>query len=129
MSVDFGVDMEKVRDFLKGKSEKRRLLLDERYERACQDFEGIVVRVANELNPLRIYQWGSLLDRKRFSEISDIDIAVEGLNGPEDYFRTVGIAMDMTSFPMDVVEIEKVPQDVANRIRKKGRVVYERKDL
>jgi len=54
---------------------------------------------------------------------------VEGLNGPEDYFRTVGIAMDMTSFPMDVVEIEKVPQDVADRIRKKGRVVYERKDL
>ncbi len=129
MSVDFGVDMDKVRDFLKGKSEKRRLLLDERFERACRDFESIVTRVAAELNPVKIYQWGSLLDRRRFSEISDIDIAVEGLKGPEDYFRTVGIAMDMTSFPVDVVEMEKVPSDIAERIRRKGRVVYERKDL
>ena len=39
-----------------------------------------------------------------------------------------GIAMDLTSFPTDVIEIEKVPQDVADRIRRKGRVVYERKD-
>ncbi|RKX69817.1 MAG: hypothetical protein DRP60_16270 [Spirochaetes bacterium] len=128
MSVDFGVDMKKVREFLKGKTEKRRLLLDERYERACRDFESIAGRVADELNPVRIYQWGSLLDRRRFSEISDIDIAVEGLNGPEEYFRTVGIAMDISSLPVDVVEMEKIPSDIADRIRKKGRIVYERKD-
>ena len=87
MSVDFGVDMEKVREFLKRKSEKRRLLLDEQYERANRDFDRIVARVIDELNPLRIYQWGSLLDRRRISEISDIDIAVEGLNGPEGFFK------------------------------------------
>jgi len=127
MSVGFGVDMGKVREFLKRKSGKRRLLLDEQYERACRDFEKIVARVINELNPLRIYQWGSLLDRIRIREISDIDIAVEGLNGPEEFFKTVGIAMDMTSFPVDVVEMEKIPADVAERIRKTGRVVYERR--
>lgn len=128
MSVDFGVDMDKVREFLKRKSGKRRLLLDEQYERANRDFERIVARVIDELNPLRIYQWGSLLDRRRISEISDIDIAVEGLNGPEEFFKTIGIAMDMTSFPVDVVEMEKIPADVAERIRKRGRVVYERRN-
>ena len=128
MSVDFGVDMDKVREFLKRKSGKRCLVLDEQYERANRDFERIVARVIDELNPLRIYQWGSLLDRRRISEISDIDIAVEGLNGPEEFFKTIGIAMDMTSFPVDVVEMEKIPADVAERIRKRGRVVYERRN-
>jgi hypothetical protein len=30
---------------------------------------------------VRVWQWGSLLDRSRFSEISDIDIAIEGFEG------------------------------------------------
>lgn len=128
MPMDFGVDMDEVREFLRNKAEKQRLSLDERFEHACRDFEEIAARVAAELNPLRIYQWGSLLDRRRISEISDIDIAVEGLNGPEEYFKAVGIAMEMTSFPVDVVEMEKIPAGTAERIRKKGRVVYERKN-
>ncbi len=59
---------------------------------------------------------GSLLDRERFSEISDIDIAVEGLTGPEEFFAALGIAIEGTGLPVDVVELEKVPSDVAERI-------------
>ncbi len=120
--------MEKVRAFLREKSERRNNLLDERYEHATQDFEEIVARIVIEVNPLRIHQWGSLLNRKRFTEISDIDIAVEGLSGPEEFFKTIGIAMNMTSFPVDVVEMERLPTGTAERIRARGRIVYERRD-
>ena len=80
------------------------------------------------MNPRRIYQWGSLLDRKRFSEISDLDLAVEGLNGPAEFFQALGIAMNGTALPVDVVELEKLPADIAERIRKRGALVHERSD-
>ena len=50
---------------------------------------------------------GSLLDRELFSEISDIDIAVEGLTGPEEFFAALGIAIEGTGLPVDVVELER----------------------
>ena len=81
-----------------------------------------------QVNPRRIYQSGSLLDRKRFSEIFDLDIAVEGLNGPAEFFQVLGIAMNATTLPVDVVELEKVPAEVAERIRKRGALVHERRD-
>ena len=49
--------------------------------------------------PLRVYQWGSLLHPEHFSEISDIDIALEGLSSPEEYFAILGDVMNMSSFP------------------------------
>ena len=106
---DFGVDLDEVRAFLAGKEKRRRAELDERYAQATRDAHAIVAEIAAEVNPRRIYQWGSLLDRKRFSEISDVDIAVEGLNGPAEFFRVLGIAMDGTTLPVDVIELEKVP--------------------
>ena len=84
--------------------------------------------IAAQVNPRRIYQWGSLLDRRRFSEISDLDIAVEGLSGPAEYFEVLGIAMNATALPVDVVELEKLPVDVADRIRRRGVLVHERTD-
>jgi uncharacterized protein len=127
MTAETGIDLEKVRTFLKEKTERRRKAVDERFACASRDFDKIVADIIAQVNPFRIYQWGSLLHRKRFSEISDIDIAVQGLKGPEEFFEVLGIAMDGTPLPVDVVEIEKLPCDVAKRIRKQGRVVYERR--
>ena len=81
MDEDFGVDLDRVRAFLAEKERRRRLAVDERYARATRDARAIVSEIAAQVNPRRIYQWGSLLNRDRFSEISDLDIAVEGLNG------------------------------------------------
>ena len=128
MDEEFGVDLDQVRAFLADRAQRRRLAVDERYARATRDARAIVSEIAAQVNPRRIYQWGSLLDRERFSEISDLDIAVEGLNGPAEFFRILGIAMNGTAFPVDVVELEKVPADVAERIRKRGALVHERRD-
>ena len=101
---------------------------DERFAQATRDARAILSEIVTQVNPRRIYQWGSLLDRKRFSEISDVDIAVEGLNGPAEFFQVLGIAMNGTALPVDVVELERVPADVAERIRERGALVHERRD-
>ncbi len=74
--------------------------------------------------PKAIYQWGSLLDRDRFSEISDIDIAISGHISAEVFFEMFGKAMDMTDFSLDIVELEKIHPLHARNIREKGRLVY-----
>ena len=128
MDEEFGVDLKRARAFLADKERRRRLAVDERYARATRDARAIVSEIVAQVNPRRIYQWGSLLDRERFSEISDLDIAVEGLNGPAEFFHVLGIAMAGTALPVDIVELEKVPADVAERIRKRGALVHERRD-
>lgn len=128
MAEQFGVDLDRVRAFLADKEERRRERIDARFARATRDARAIIAEIATRVNPRRIYQWGSLLDRARFSEISDIDIAVEGLAGPEEFFAALGIAIEGTCLPVDVVELEKVPSDVAERIRARGALVHERRD-
>lgn len=128
MDEEFGVDLDEVRAFLADREQRRRARIDERYARATRDARAIVSEIASQVNPRRIYQWGSLLDRKRFSEISDLDIAVEGLSGPAEFFQVLGIAMNATALPVDIVELEKVPEEVADRIRRRGALVHERRD-
>ena len=122
----FNIDLDAVRTFLLNKERERTRLLDEQFAQASADFESIVSMIAEYFKPDRIYQWGSLLDRSMFSEISDIDIAVEGLHGPEAFFELLGKASPLTRFPLDIVEMERIGDDNARYIRETGRMVYER---
>ncbi|HUX19771.1 MAG TPA: nucleotidyltransferase domain-containing protein [Spirochaetia bacterium] len=119
-------DVEIAREFLKRRTARRREHLQGRLVDARRDFESIVERLVRDFRPLRIYQWGSLLDEQRFSEISDIDIAVEGLNDPLAGLRAAAEAQELTTFPVDLVELERIDPLHAVSIRTKGRLVYER---
>ena len=77
-------------------------------------------------NPVKIYQWGSLLKADGFDMNSDIDIAVEGINSTENFFELYGEALSMTNFPIDIVEMEKIDPIHAESIKKHGKVVYEK---
>jgi len=114
--------------FLEAKREHRQRALTARFEQATADAQRIVRMIAEGYFPRRIYQWGSLLERRRFQEISDIDIAVEGLKGPEKIFEIYAEAEKMTDLPLDIVEIERIHPLHAQSIRERGRVVYERPD-
>ena len=98
-----------------------------RFERAKKDCKRIVDYLISEFNPKRIYQWGSLVYPERFSEISDIDIAVEVDVPPEEFFRMLVEVDNMTDLPVDIVEIDKIHPHHADSIRKYGKLVYERK--
>jgi len=96
------------------------------HERACADFASIVDMAIREFQPRRILQWGSLLEPQEFDEHSDIDIAVEGLADARAFLDLLGKAVDMTDFPVDLVEWEKLDPDSRESIMRRARVVYER---
>ena len=76
-------------------------------------------------SPVRIYQWGSVIEPAHFAEYSDIDIAVEGLRGAEEYFALIGQAEKLTRFPLDIVELEHIEPEFARLIRSQGRLRHE----
>ena len=93
---------------------------------AQEDFCRIKEMLVQVYQPRRIYQWGSLLHPERFQEISDIDIAVEGWGDPMTGLHALDAACQLTRFPVDLVELERIDPAHADTIRKEGRLVYDR---
>ena len=75
--------------------------------------------------PSRIIQWGSLLNRHLFNDISDIDIAIEGIESAERFFALLKDAETLTDFSLDIVRLEKIDPVHKESIVKKGKVVYD----
>ncbi|HEX9975389.1 MAG TPA: nucleotidyltransferase domain-containing protein [bacterium] len=121
-------DYKKARQFLEKKEQDRKQFLDKKFNQACQDFKKIIDFIILKYNPKKIYQWGSLLNREHFSEISDIDIALEGITSAEQLFEIYGAIMNMSDFSIDLIQIEKIEPEFAELIIKNGRVVYERSE-
>jgi predicted nucleotidyltransferase len=119
-------DIAGARRFLDRKRAIRKAANTERWELADADCRKIVAMIIERYRPLRIYQWGSLLNREMFREWSDIDIAVEGIPGPEVFSSLYGDADRMTNFPLDLVEMERVHPLHAETIRTRGKLVYSR---
>ena len=110
--------------FLRRREAERKRALDARFQVAWVEFHRIVEMIAAEFAPRRIWQWGSLLHRDRFSERSDIDIALEGLGTAERLFRVYARAEELSTFPLDIVELERIEPEYAHLIRTAGRLVH-----
>ena len=119
-------NIEAARAFQKKKRLASQEKLALRHQRALNDFQQIVDMIVNKYKPKKIYQWGSLLNKDQFSEISDIDIAVEGMPDAQSYFNMLADAVKLTSFPLDIVEMENIHELHKNMIIQKGVLVYER---
>ncbi len=117
-------DIKAARAFQQKKREVRKQALDEKYQGACADFQRIVNMIIQKYKPQKIYQWGSLVRKENFSEISDIDIAVEGLNSAEEFFQLLADAGELTSFPLDIVELEHIHELQRDMIIQTGRLIY-----
>lgn len=119
-------EAETIHAFVRARKRQKRHDLAERLLAARRDFDAIVSALARTYRPVRIYQWGSLVDDRHFSEMSDIDIAIEGITDPAllaDLHRT---AEELTRFPLDIVAIEHVHPAYSDHIRRRGKIVYER---
>lgn len=123
-----GVTVSEMRGFLDRKTVAQRQRNEALWRQASQDAEAIIRMIIETFKPKAIYQWGSVLGGRQFSEISDIDIAVEGLGSAERYFAMLGEAERLTHFPLDLVEMEHVEPEYAELIRKHGRCVYARQE-
>ena len=126
------INLNQAKNFLLNKrlaKEKARHVL---FLTASRDFEKILAMIISDYNPQKIYQWGSMLHPENFREYSDIDIAIEGLEGKEGksraeiFFELYNRALNLTQFPLDLLEIDKIEPVYSDIIRKKGKIVYER---
>ena len=121
------IDIETAARRLNRRRAAARALLRERLLRAQEEAERIIGHIAATYRPLRIRRWGSLVHTERFSELSDIDIALEGLAHDETTIAAIrDDAEAMTEFPVDIVALERVEAGRADLIRRFGRVVWER---
>lgn len=119
-------DIDKARETLRKRDQARRKELALRLKKARTEREGIIAMLIEKYRPERIYTWGSVDSGDTFSEISDIDIALEGLSGPMEGLHALGDAEELTCFPVDLVELERIHPAHADTIRSRGRLVYER---
>ena len=119
------VNIKKAKENLKKKHALREKQLDKLYAKAVSDFNSIVTMIIKKYDPVKIIQWGSLLDRSYFKEYSDIDIAVEGIPSTEKFFALVKDAEALTDLPLDIVQLEKIEPVHKESILKKGKVLYD----
>ena len=118
-------ELARMRTRLKERECMRADALRRRLAKARGDFNRIVAHIAESYRPHRIYQWGSLIEGAHFTERSDIDIAVEGIESAQEYFAILRDAEEMTSFPVDIVQMETIHPEYARSIRSRGRIVHE----
>jgi predicted nucleotidyltransferase len=99
-----------------------------RWLEATKEAARIIDYIAVNYRPRRIIQWGSLLRPDRFTENSDIDIAVEGISSPGTWSRMEREVEGITTMPLDLVPFDRIHREHQNQILSRGKVVYERPD-
>ncbi|MFM7384145.1 MAG: nucleotidyltransferase family protein [Microcystaceae cyanobacterium] len=93
------------------------------WKQAERDVNLIIVMVIQEYSPQRIIQWGSVLDSKHFSEASDIDLAVEGVDAIR-FMDLLARAEEMTCFSLDLLRWENIDPSFQKTLLRKGKIVY-----
>lgn len=119
------VNIKKAKENLKKQQALQEKQLDKLYVKAVSDCNVIIEMIIKKYDPVKIIQWGSLLNRSYFKEYSDIDIAVEGITSPEKFFALVKDAEALTDFPLDIVQLEKINPVHKESIIKKGKILYD----
>ena len=94
------------------------------WEQAREDSQNIIAMIIDGYAPQRIIQWGSVLAPKHFSEASDIDLAIAGLDF-RSFMNLVGEAEDLTDFPLDLIRWEDIHPSFQKIILMKGKIIYE----
>lgn len=116
-------DYASARTYLRKKQESLKSKRFALWQQAREDAEKIMMMIINKYTPKRIIQWGSVLESQHFSEASDIDIAVEGMDSIE-FMRLLGEAEDMTNFSLDLIRWENVDGSFQKILLRKGKIVY-----
>lgn len=120
-----GFDIQAARENWRKRVDERNRQRRELWERAKTEADCAVALIIERYEPRRVIQWGSVLRPERFTEISDIDIAVEGITDPETWSRLETDVLAVVSFPLHLIPFEQVIPVHQQDILARGRVVYE----
>ncbi|MBN2002495.1 MAG: nucleotidyltransferase domain-containing protein [Anaerolineae bacterium] len=93
------------------------------WQQAQEDVQKIIEMIIRRYDPQQIIQWGSVLEPEHFSEASDIDLAVAGVDSVL-FLRLLADAEVMTEFSLDLIRWEEIQPAFQKVITAKGKVVY-----
>lgn len=105
------------------RARSRKMRDRKRWEEAARDADAIVRHIVESYALKAVVQWGSVLQPGQFDERSDIDLAVAGIPDAETFVSLAAEAQALTFFPLNLVEIDRLPFEFASVILLKGRVV------
>jgi predicted nucleotidyltransferase len=111
--------MESLRKKL-GKEKKERFILFNRVRKNLPD----IVKVTAEFNPEKVVLFGSITNKERFSEHSDIDIGVIGVK-KEDFFYLYSRLADQIDWALDLIDLDDDPR-FKEMVLEKGEIIYDR---
>lgn len=117
------VTPKQAKDYLKRKEEAKKAKRLALWESAQQEANNIIKMIVEKYQPQYIIQWGSILEPKHFSEASDIDLAVVGLDAIA-FMKVLADAEEMTQFPLDLVQWENLHPSFQKIILMKGKIIY-----
>jgi predicted nucleotidyltransferase len=83
-----------------------------------------IVKVTAEFNPEKVVLFGSITNKERFSEHSDIDIGVIGVK-KEDFFNLYARLADRIAWAVDLIDLDDDPK-FKEMVLEKGEIIYDR---
>lgn len=112
--------MAEYREGARRREAARQAKLDERFEHAWAVARQGAQILRDQFQAEKVVVFGSLTDRSRFHERSDIDLAAWGI--PEkEYLRALGAVMDSTSeFLVELVRIEEAYDHICKTVESRG---------
>lgn len=117
------VNPQQVKDYLKRKQALKAAKRLELWRTAQQETNCIIEMIVKKYQPKQIIQWGSVLEPKHFSEASDIDLAIVGLDSII-FSKLLADAEEMTQFSLDLVQWEHLNPSFQKIILMKGKIIY-----
>ena len=73
----------------------------------------------------KVYLFGSVIKDKLLSTWSDIDLAIEGLQGTM-YYKAYACLLKNSRFPIDLKPFEELEVSTKEKIKKEGWILYEK---
>ena len=83
-----------------------------------------LINIITEFNVEKVVLFGSLLDKEKFTECSDIDIGLVGLD-KRDFFKLYSRLTDRISWPIDLVDLDDDPK-FKTKVLERGEIIYDR---
>ena len=122
------IDIAAARRNLQARAERERAEREARRAAAERAVAEAVRRAVADFPAVRrVYLFGSVTRENAFRADSDVDVAIEGLGGA-DYFPVWKAIEDAApEWVIDVRDITQ-PSDFADRIRERGKLIYESVD-
>lgn len=106
----------------KKREEKNR----KRHGLAVRQLDKAVAVIIDRFSPVRIWTWGSILREERFNEMSDIDLAVEGITDFRVWSELEKTALSFFDMPLDLVRWEDLLPEHRESIQARGKIIYEK---